>query len=231
MAAVAGITVLTLLIIFLPGIMYSQNPRLIFRNLEIDSTGYWQKQPRLLLERIGLEYGVNMFTLNPENIRRKLEENIPSIESAEVRLVLPDTVKIRINERIPRAALYSANSAIVVDRTGKKMKRIESSAVVQRLPVIKAIKDDAQLKSALKLIMSALSNYPQIAIQEISLANPDELLVTLYYREQKRCVVRFPASADMDYDFLLSKLQTVILTYGSDWRIFDLRFRGVVTGR
>lgn len=232
-AAAVALILLILAIIFLPRVMYTRNPRLVFKNLEIDSTGYWQKQPKLLLERIGLEYGTNMFAINPADIREKLESEIPSIESAEVRFVLPDTLKIKINERIPRASLYSANSPLVVDRNGKVMKRAESSAIIQKLPVIKHFRSEnqVQLQAALKLIMSALSNYPEIAIQEISLSVKNELRVSLYYRERKRCVVLLPSSTDEDYDFLLSKLQTVILTYGSNWQIFDLRFRGVVTGR
>ena len=232
-AATVMLILLVIAIINLPKVFYTNNPRLTFRNLEIDSTGYWQKQPQQLLERIGLAYGTNMFAINPAEVRTKLEKEIPSIESAEVSFVLPDTLKIKINERIPRASLYSANSALVVDRNGKVMKRAESSAIVQKLPVIKNFKSEnqQQLQSALKLIMSALSNYPEIAIQEISLSVKDELRVTLYYRERKRCVALFPASMDEDYDFMLSKLQTTILTYGGNWQIFDLRFRGSITGR
>ena len=224
------LAVLAWCIFKLPEIMYSHNPRLEFRNLEIDSTGYWQKQHKKLLERIGLDYGANMFTINPAQLRKKLER-IPSIEHAEVRFVLPDTLKIKITERIPRAALQVANSAIVVDQHGIMMKRSESSAGYQKLPVIKNLRNQKQLQPALKLIMCALSNYPDIAIQELSLANPDELLVTLYYREQKHCIVRFPASANEDYNYLLSVLQTTILSGGNNWKIYDLRYRGSVVGQ
>ena len=48
-AAAVALILLILAIICLPRIMYTRNPRLVFKNLEIDSTGYWQKQPKLLL--------------------------------------------------------------------------------------------------------------------------------------------------------------------------------------
>ena len=228
--ALVILAVLSWCIFKLPKMFFFQNQRVKFRNLEIDSTGYWQKQHKLLLERIGLEYGTNMFTIDTGEIRKKLEK-IPSIESAEVRFHLPDTLKIKITERIPRAALYAANSAVVIDSNGVMMKRAESSANHQKLPIIKNLRNQKQLKTALNLIMCALSNYPDIAIQEISLANPEELVVILYYRERKRCIVRFPASSDEDYNYLLSVLQTTILRNDTNWQIYDLRYRGSIVGR
>ena len=227
-AVVIVIAIAVWLAIALPQKLYYKNPRLAFRNLEIDSTGYWQKQHKLLMERTGISYGMNIFSINPAKLKTKLE-NIPSIESAEVSMTLPDTLKVKINERIPRASLYSVNSAYVVDKDGKLIKRSESSAGHQRLPVIKNLRSEKQIGQALDLIMSALSNYPQIAIQEISLAIPGELNVILYYREHKRCKVKFPAAPDNDYNYLLSVLQTTILR--SDWSEYDLRYSGSVTGK
>ena len=89
--AVVGIIIW--LVIALPKKLYYQNPRLKFRNLEIDSTGYWQKQHKLLLDRAEISYGMNIFTINPAKLKAKLE-TIPSIENAEVSIVLPDTIKV-----------------------------------------------------------------------------------------------------------------------------------------
>ena len=43
--AVLFLGLLTWCIIKLPGYFYTENPRLEFKNLEVDSTGYWQKNP------------------------------------------------------------------------------------------------------------------------------------------------------------------------------------------
>ncbi|MBO5821422.1 MAG: FtsQ-type POTRA domain-containing protein [Lentisphaeria bacterium] len=220
-------------IIKLPGIFFSENPRFKFQNLEVDSTGYWQKNPQMLLDRLGLKKGSYLFTIDLQKLRRQLEK-IPSIESAEVRMVLPDTLKVKIVERIPRAALYTVNSPAVVDAAGVVMKRSESSAANQRLPVIKGLRNmdvSIQVRPALRLILNALSNYPDIAIQEISLKVPGELQVKLYYRNSKQCTVLFPATEEEDYNYLLSVLQTTILRSGSSWSTFDLRYKGSVSGR
>ena len=219
-------------IIKLPAYFYTKNPRLEFKNLEVDSTGYWQKNPELLLERLELKKGANLFALNLQLLREKLEK-IPSIETAEVRLHLPDTLKIKIIERIPRASLFSVNSPAVIDASGVIMKRKESSAGNQRLPVIKGLRNEniaTQVKPALHLILNALSNYPDIAIQEISLAVPGELRVKLYYRNRKQCMLLLPSNDD-DYNYLLSVFQTTILRSGSNWSIYDLRYKGSVSGR
>ena len=219
----------------LPSMLYSANPRFRFQNLEVDSTGYWQKNPELLLERIGLKRGTVLFAVDLAKLRKKLE-TIQSIESAEVRMALPDTLKIKIVERIPRASLYRVDSPYVVDAAGIAMKRSESSASKQRLPVIKGLRNGEksiteQIRPALRLIIIALSNYQDIAIQEISLAVPGELRVKLYYRNQKQCTVLFPATYEEDYNYLLSVLQTTILRSGSNWSLYDLRYKGSVTGR
>ncbi len=220
-------------IIKLPAMFYSRNPRIRFRNIEIDSTGYWQKNPNLLLDRLDLKKGTYLFSINLEQLRKKLEK-IPSIESAEVRLVLPDTLKIKIIERIPRAALFKVDSQAVIDASGITMPRHESSAGNQRLPVIRGLRNEdisTQVKPALRLILNALSNYQDIAIQEISLATPGELQVKLFYRNRKQCTVLFPVQEEEDYNYLLSVLQTTILRSGSSWNTFDLRYKGSVSGR
>lgn len=224
---------LTWCIIKLPGYFYTKNPRLAFRNLEVDSTGYWQKNPELLLKRIGLKKGINLFSLDLQLLRKKLEQ-IPSIETAEVRIHLPDTLKIKIIERIPRASLFSVDSPAVIDAAGVTMARHESSAGNQRLPVIKGLRNKnvaIQVKPALRLILNALSNYSDIMIQEISLAVPGELRVRLYYRNRKQCIVLLPSNEDEDYNYLLSVFQTTVLRSGSNWSIYDLRYKGSVSGR
>ena len=233
-----GVVLLVLAVVIwcvvkLPGIFFSENPRFKFQNLEVDSTGYWQKNPDILLERLGLKKGTYLFTIDLYKLRQQLEK-IPSIESAEVRMALPDTLKVKIIERIPRAALYTVNSPAVVDASGIVMKRAESSAANQRLPVIKGLRNmdvPVQVRPALRLILNALSNYPDITIQEVSLVVPGELRVKLYYRNSKQCTVLFPATEDEDYNYLLSVLQTTILRSGSDWSIYDLRYKGSVSGR
>ena len=217
-------------VIKLPKVLYTENDHFRFRNLEIDSTGYWNKKEPLLLQQLGLTKGVNLFSIDLKKLRNKLQ-SISSIENAEVRIVLPDTLKFKITERIPRAKLRLGRQVAILDKTGTLMKPQEASISNVRLPLVINMRDGSQLQPAMQLIMAALNNDPDIAIQQISLAKRGELRVSLCYRRNKTCMVYFPADSDTDYLYLLSVLQTTILRSGSDWKIFDLRYRGSVTGR
>ena len=72
--AVLFLGFLTWCAIKLPGYIYTENPRLEFKNLEVDSTGYWQKNPELLLERLELKKNTNLFSLDLQALRKKLEK-------------------------------------------------------------------------------------------------------------------------------------------------------------
>ena len=229
-AALLIIGVLIFAIIKLPKVLYTENDNFRFRNLEIDSTGYWNKKEQLLLQQLGLKKGVNLFSIDIRELRHKLQ-SISSIENAEVRIVLPDTLKFKITERIPRAKLRIGRQVAILDKTGTLMKPQEASISNIRLPLVINMRDSSQLQPAMNLIMAALNNYPDLAIQQISLANRGELRGSLWYRRFKTCMVYFPAESDTDYLYLLSVLQTTILRSGSDWKLFDLRYRGSVTGR
>lgn len=232
-AVVLLVALLAVAIIKLPKVLYTENDRFRFNNLEIDSTGYWNKKEELLLKRLNLTKGTNLFSIDIKKLRNTLQ-NISSIENAEVRIVLPDTLKFKITERIPRAGLYLGNSRLpsaILDKNGNLMKPQEASISNIRLPRVVNMQNGSQLKPAMQLIMDALNNYPDIAIQQISLKRRGELCVYLCYRRFKNCIVYFPADSETDYLYLLSVLQTTILRSGSDWKIFDLRYRGSVTGR
>lgn len=229
-----GVVLLISLIVFivikLPKVLYTENERFAFRKLEIDTTGYWKGKEELLLKRVDLPKGKNIFTIDLAKIRKQLE-NISSIESAQVRVVFPDTLKFRITERVPRARLIIGRKTAYLDKDAKMMNPEEVNISHQRLPQVIHMRNPEQLKSAMQLIMDALNDYPDIVIQRISLAKPDEMRVDLFYRRAKQCTVYFPAREDSDYLYLLSVLQTTILGAGSDWKTFDLRFRGSVTGQ
>ena len=229
-AVVLIVALLVVAIIKLPKVLYTENDRFRFNNLEIDSTGYWNKKEELLLKRLNLTKGTNLFSIDIKKLRDTLQ-NISSIENAEVRIVLPDTLKLKITERIPRAKLRLGRQVAILDKTGTLMKSQEASISNVRLPLVINMRDGSQLQPAMQLIMAALNNYPDIAIQQISLKRRGELCVYLCYRRFKNCIAYFPADSETDYLYLLSVLQTTILRSGSDWKIFDLRYRGSVTGR
>jgi hypothetical protein len=143
-------------------------------------------------------------------------------------VVLPDTLVLKLTERVPRAVLYP-QTQMVVDEFGELFPRKESSAAKRALPVLYDLRAEplqTQAKPALALIMTTIKDYPDITIKSISLKNPHYLLVILVYRERERYTVKFPIRED--YRFLLNTLQSTILKNDTGKRVIDLQYHGKV---
>lgn len=225
------ITGFIFLLMRVPEILMTRNPRFTIRRIEVASSGYWQGKDRELASRIGIAAESNIFAVDPGKLRRRIL-GIQNVDSCEVLRVLPDTLVFNLTERVPRAQLFSFRSNIVVDEYGKQFKRSESSAGKRRLPLIYGIRAadvSKQLAPALALIMTTIKDYPDISVETVSVADPNRLQVTLLYRERERCTVLFPIRKD--YRFLLNTLQSSILKVvpgNSGKRVFDLQYSGRV---
>lgn len=218
------------LVIQIPGTLTSRNPRFRLRRIEVKSTGYWHGREREqeLARLAGVDTdGCNLFELDPRAIRERLQK-IQSIESCEVRIVLPDTLVLDVIERVPRAVLDSEKGLVAVDEYGKFFSRRRTTAARSRLPVILGCvgANREQVLPALNLLMTTIKDYPDIRVERISVAKPEELTVQLVYREHERFVVIFPVVED--YHHKLNVLQSAILKNGSSansGRRIDLRVR------
>ncbi len=201
----------------LDALLFSRNARFQLRNVEVQSGGYWKDREPLLSGRLGVRPGMNLFApeLEPGELRRRLDR-IPSVESSEVVRVLPDTLRLRVVERIPRAVFYNPRSEWVIDENLAVIPRLESMSVSLPLPVIcdftpkskivaGAIWQDPvtgpkepELACAMELVMTVIRNYPDISIRAISLGNPKTLKFVMRYRDRKSCVVLLPLSGKKD---------------------------------
>ncbi len=71
----------------------------------------------LLLKTSGLRYKSNILKVSIEDVKNKLE-NVAWIKSAVVQRVLPNTIYVRVAERIPIAILQSKYKLYLVDADG-----------------------------------------------------------------------------------------------------------------
>ena len=88
-----------------------------FRIKKIDFDGNDRVPEILLLKTSGLRYRSNIFSASLENVKSRLE-NIAWIRSAIVQRKFPDTIYIRVAERIPIAILQSKHKLYLVDADG-----------------------------------------------------------------------------------------------------------------
>jgi D-alanine-D-alanine ligase len=98
--------------------LFASNPRYVIQpgGLDLQSSG--RLQPAHLRDYAGLAEGQNLFALDLGQIRKSLL-SVPLIKSADVRRVLPGTLRVRVSERVPVARLASgAGFQFAVDRDG-----------------------------------------------------------------------------------------------------------------
>jgi len=70
---------------------------------------------------------------------------LPSIKYCEIQKIFPDTVKIKIEEKIPFATLYIADNLYLIDHTAKVLKKIYS--IKEKVgPIITGIESFSELK-------------------------------------------------------------------------------------
>jgi cell division protein FtsQ len=118
--------------------LFAENPRFLVRQLDLTSTG------RLTAAHIkefgGLAEGQNLFALDIQEVRRKLEQG-PLIKGADVQRQLPDTLVVRVQERQPlaRIAQEAADFYFSVDLDGHVLGLAGRTQTV--LPVVRGFSD------------------------------------------------------------------------------------------
>ena len=248
---IRGIILLVLLVFIIAGFtvalfwlknrMFKENRRFTLRNANIISNGYWGKgtlTSSQLLRKLNLHINEsNLFTLQPKQLRSELR-SIPNIADAQVRIILPDTLEIYIEERIPRAFIGRPNSPLVTDANGVIMNSKECFGVHPNLPVIngmvhhnmRAGEVHAALRPALHLIM-AVQRYKCFSVAAISLSQADNLLMFMDYQkgsQRRRYHVTMPRG---NYPQWLDILQSAIedaRSHGDDRNRIDLTNNGQV---
>ena len=219
-------------------VLFTSNPRFLLREVSVQSEGYWRDRAPALGSRLGIHLGDNLFSINPGELRRRLAA-IPNVEHCEVTRILPDTLHLRIVERIPRAILSNPGGRFVVDEDAVVIPRRESMAdSLPQLPVIFGFRSRTvepgqkleELAPALELIMQTALNFPDIRIMAVDMRNPGKTTISMRFRDQKVCRALIPAK-DRNVNMLLTALQSAILhaeRRGDTRGIFDLSFDGNV---
>lgn len=134
--------------------LFEENPRLIVRRIELTTppdkdgnvrsySGYWSSRKGLLKDKLEAESrekrlsgASSLWRIDPGDLRRELENprKFSSIQSARVYRIPPDTLRIELVDRTPRAVVRG--SGLLVDETGMLFDPRESIFAGSRLPRI-----------------------------------------------------------------------------------------------
>ena len=210
---------LTFLFCHMRRVLFDANRRFELKTLELLDGTYWKgpEKEKELCRRIGIAPGINLFALDYLQLRKKIEE-IPGIEKSEVVRILPDTLRIKVVERIPRAILFSPAGKYVLDENAVVIPRGECATQTD-LPVITAIpgrklfrqgEELPSLRPALDLIMMTVRNFSDINIVCVMPSDNEKLDFYMRYREGKLYRVTIPLR-NRGLPYLLSALQTAII--------------------
>ncbi len=179
----------------------------------------------------------NLFEIDLLILRNELQK-VAEIESAEVRRILPDTLEIKITERIPVAILQKKNSIRVIDRHGVVVLRHRCVDISGTLPVLKNFKTPVpnvgtvfeELKPALAFIQLTKVNraYSKLRIQEIDLSKENYFRMVVTYNENPAdyYIVSVPVNEpEKGLDRILTSIEECKKIPASP-REIDLRYDG-----
>lgn len=161
------------------------HPIFTIRSVVVEGADYLK--PEDILRTAGIEKGENIFDVNLTDVAKRLESTYAAEDFVVMRR-LPDTIAIRLKERIP-VALINTTELIGVDKEGVPLPHIGASLATQ-LPIITGVEDatslsDSTVKSRLvegiKLLQNISSQSPSVykRISEVNVANISEMGITL----------------------------------------------------
>ncbi len=172
--------------------LFSQNEQFVIRNLDLSSDG--KLKPAHIREYGQIEEGMNLFDVDIQKVRKDLE-SVSVVSRVEVHRKLPDTLVVRIVERIPIARLSQDDGSyhLAVDKEGYVM---GPTSLSPGLPSILGVKDrglrpgsrltDANADDALAMIeicdSAQLSRL--VKIKSVDVGNPEDLDVRLMQGER-----------------------------------------------
>ena len=218
--------------------LFSANNHFILRRVVVKSSGWWNSRESDICTLLKITKGKsNLFAINFAEAKKKLEKE-PSIAEVSIYKILPDSLVIKISERIPRAFLHWQGNKIVVDSEAVVMSTSSCVNVFKDLPVITGFRSKPedllpgntleQVKSGLKLLELAADKSPEITIKRISLNNDNEYNTIIFDKKtRKTYTVFFPRKGVLrKLSMLNSVLDEIKNGRGKNAKIIDLRFKG-----
>lgn len=173
---------------------FTENDKYLIRNWDLHSDGR-ELSPALIREVSQLTDADNLFAVNLREVRRRLE-SVPVVRSVEVSRQLPDTLVIRVKERLAVARLGADDrTALAVDREGLVL---GPRSLRPNLPSIVGLRQaglrpgipitDALFIDALRFLDLRERPHvsPYVRVESINISDPEDLSIRLLGGESVR---------------------------------------------
>ncbi len=227
-------------IVVLESKLFRQNERFVLRRVAINSPGGYYSKPaaqKVLIRALKLKVNQdNLFALDLANLRETIKKQ-PVVEDVRLRTVLPDTLKIDIEERLPRAFLGRPGSQLLTDANGMVLSRGSCAEVRKNLPVIngtphinpKPGEIHPKLRPALDLIME-IQRFKCFSVSLINLNQAEKLVAVIEYHPGRSAGNSYWVTMpDRNFPETLNKLQSTledIRRRGENIKKIDLTLEG-----
>ncbi len=175
-----------LLLSYAGSLFFSRNPHFELKHVIMSSDG--RLTPSKLMEYGGVERGVNLFSIDLDALRENLE-GVALIESVHIQRRLPDTLIVRVAERVAVAQVNWKwrGPSFLIDQEGIVLPPTRAGVA---LPMIEGLKldqlrpgeqlDDAGVMYALELLDASRSlGTSSIEFERFDLRYPDYISATL----------------------------------------------------
>src|SRR5579859_4541094 len=154
---------------------------------DIEITGVANVSRAQVLDTFSSDIGRNIFHVDLDERKRKLEE-IPWVGSAAVMRLLPDRIKVSIQERTPVAFVQLGSKVELIDASGVIMDMPAGKQSIYSFPVIvgMALSEPLSTRAPRMNTFAALlheldadgANYSR-DLSEVDLSDPDDVRVTV----------------------------------------------------
>ena len=155
------ILLLIISVLSVAGIYYKNNIFQLWNNLSnifIDLTGARiktiivigasPKVEKLIIEKLGIKPGDSIFKVSTTNLLNNLI-NIGWIKDVSIHKILPNIIKIQVNERLPIAIYYHNKTYTLIDKDGHF---IEDVTVNPNLPLVSGIDANLNIFKMLQIL-------------------------------------------------------------------------------
>ncbi len=188
----------------------------LFNVKKIEVIGNDRISDEMIISLSGLELYKNMFTFNKLSVIDKIKENA-YIKNVKISRKLPDTVKITVQENLPRYLIQIADSYAYINNQGYIL---EISTEKENMPIITGVSTDlSSIKEGERINVEDLKKMDMvIKICEIAKSN-----------DLKELITKIDISNDRNYTIILeTEGKTVYLGDCSDLNTRMLYLKSVL---
>lgn len=192
--------------------------------------------PEMVLMQLRITKGINLFSVDTGALRQSIAENMPAVKDSSIRLILPDKMHIRLEERMPVARVEEHRLNIDAEGVIFPRRLRASLPVIVGLRNCMTVQPGAQLpetqRAVLDLALALQRNKYTFQVQEIRLTDNDPL--DLLMTDQRFVKLAWD---DMDKPSIVSlrnmesQLSLLSQVYRSDFARNKLHFNATVQGR